>query len=102
MNEYSFIIKPKKKLSRVENKSLRLAVVVPRGSFHSACSETEDAGSIHNKASLILAGCLGGKHAQDQPMALSASITFEQLYEDVEGDSADGHDQKEPLRADPE
>jgi lon-related putative ATP-dependent protease len=50
--------------------------------------ETEMAGRIHNKASLILAGYLGGKYAQDQPMALSASITFEQLYEGVEGDSA--------------
>jgi len=50
--------------------------------------ETEMAGRIHNKASLILAGYLGGKYAQDHPMALSASITFEQLYEGVEGDSA--------------
>jgi lon-related putative ATP-dependent protease len=50
--------------------------------------ETEMAGRIHNKGSLILAGYLGGRYAQDQPLALSASITFEQLYEGVEGDSA--------------
>ena len=50
--------------------------------------ETELGGPIHNKGSLILAGYLGGKYAEDVPLALSASITFEQLYEGVEGDSA--------------
>lgn len=50
--------------------------------------ETELGGPIHNKGSLILAGYLGGKYAGDVPLAFSASITFEQLYEGVEGDSA--------------
>jgi len=50
--------------------------------------ETELGGPIHNKGSLILAGYLGGKYAEDVPLAFSASITFEQLYEGVEGDSA--------------
>ena len=50
--------------------------------------ETELGGPIHNKGSLILAGYLGGRYAEDIPLALSASITFEQLYEGVEGDSA--------------
>jgi lon-related putative ATP-dependent protease len=50
--------------------------------------ETELGGRIHNKGMLILNGYLGGKYAQDLPLALSASITFEQLYEEVEGDSA--------------
>jgi lon-related putative ATP-dependent protease len=50
--------------------------------------ETELGGPIHNKGSLILAGYLGGKYAEDIPLAFSASITFEQLYEGVEGDSA--------------
>ena len=50
--------------------------------------ETELGGRIHNKAMLILTGYLGGKFAQERPMALSASITFEQLYQEVEGDSA--------------
>ncbi len=45
-------------------------------------------GPIHNKGALILAGYLGGKYARDVPLALSASIVFEQLYEGVEGDSA--------------
>lgn len=50
--------------------------------------ETELGGRIHNKGVMILAGYLGGKFAEDIPLALSASITFEQLYEEVEGDSA--------------
>jgi len=50
--------------------------------------ETELGGPIHNKGSMILAGYLGGRYAEDIPLALSASITFEQLYEGVEGDSA--------------
>jgi predicted ATP-dependent protease len=37
---------------------------------------------------MILTGYLGGKFAQDNPLAFSTSITFEQLYEEVEGDSA--------------
>ncbi len=50
--------------------------------------EIELGGPIHNKGSLILAGYLGGRYAEDIPLALTASITFEQLYEGVEGDSA--------------
>jgi len=50
--------------------------------------ETELGGPIHNKGSLILAGYLGGKYAEETPLAFTASITFEQLYEGVEGDSA--------------
>jgi lon-related putative ATP-dependent protease len=50
--------------------------------------ETKLGGQIHNKGSLILAGYLGGKYAEDIPLAFSASITFEQLYDGVEGDSA--------------
>jgi lon-related putative ATP-dependent protease len=50
--------------------------------------ETKLGGRIHNKGHMILSGYLGGKFAQDYPLAFSASITFEQLYEEVEGDSA--------------
>jgi len=50
--------------------------------------EAELGGPIHNKGSLILAGYLGGRYAEEIPLAFSASITFEQLYEGVEGDSA--------------
>jgi len=50
--------------------------------------EIELGGRIHNKGVLILTGYMGGKYAQDQPLTFSASITFEQLYEEMEGDSA--------------
>ena len=50
--------------------------------------ETELGGPIHNKGVLILTGYLGGKYALDRPLAFSASITFEQSYSGVEGDSA--------------
>ena len=50
--------------------------------------ETEMSGSIHSKGVLTLTGFLGHMFAQEKPLALSAQITFEQLYEGVEGDSA--------------
>ena len=50
--------------------------------------EVKMGGRIHNKGSMILAGYLNGKYATDVPMALTASITFEQVYEEIEGDSA--------------
>jgi len=50
--------------------------------------EIKLSGKIYNKGSMIIAGYLGGKYAQDVPVILSASITFEQVYEEVEGDSA--------------
>ncbi len=50
--------------------------------------ETEMGGQIHNKGSMILEGYLGGQFAQDVPLAVSASITFEQTYSGIEGDSA--------------
>jgi predicted ATP-dependent protease len=45
-------------------------------------------GRIHDKGVLILVGFLGGRYAQDKPLSLSASITFEQSYDGVDGDSA--------------
>jgi predicted ATP-dependent protease len=45
-------------------------------------------GRIHNKGVLILGGYLGGKYARDKPLSLSASLSFEQLYDEIEGDSA--------------
>jgi lon-related putative ATP-dependent protease len=45
-------------------------------------------GPIHNKGVLILGGYLGGKYAGEIPLTLSASIGFEQSYDEIEGDSA--------------
>jgi len=50
--------------------------------------ETDMSGNIHSKGVLTLNGYLGGKFAQEKPLALTAQITFEQLYGGVEGDSA--------------
>lgn len=50
--------------------------------------ETKMSGRIHDKAHMILTSYLGGKFSQELPLTLSASICFEQLYEEVEGDSA--------------
>jgi lon-related putative ATP-dependent protease len=50
--------------------------------------ESKLGGRIHNKGAMILSGYLGGTYAQEAPLALSASITFEQVYEEIEGDSA--------------
>lgn len=50
--------------------------------------ETEMSGRIHSKGVAILAAYLGGKYAQDRPLSLNASLTFEQTYSEVEGDSA--------------
>lgn len=50
--------------------------------------ETKMSGKIHEKAILILTGYLGGKYALKQTLSLTASLTFEQLYGGIEGDSA--------------
>ncbi len=50
--------------------------------------EAELSGRIHSKGVLILAGYLRSKYAQDKPLAMSASLCFEQSYSGVEGDSA--------------
>jgi lon-related putative ATP-dependent protease len=50
--------------------------------------EVELGGPIHSKGVLILAGFLGARFATRRPLALSASLVFEQSYSGVEGDSA--------------
>ncbi|MCB9419591.1 MAG: AAA family ATPase [Ardenticatenaceae bacterium] len=50
--------------------------------------ETEMSGPIHDKGVLTLVGYLGGKYAQNQPLSLTASLTFEQNYGGIDGDSA--------------
>ncbi|MBC8016640.1 MAG: AAA family ATPase [Sporomusaceae bacterium] len=50
--------------------------------------ETKMSGTSHSKGVLILSGYIGQKYAQKTPLALTASITFEQLYGGVDGDSA--------------
>jgi predicted ATP-dependent protease len=50
--------------------------------------ETKMSGKIHEKAIMIISSYLGSRYAVKKPISLSASITFEQLYEMIEGDSA--------------
>ncbi len=50
--------------------------------------EVELSGPIHSKGVLILSGYLRQKYASDQPLSCAASISFEQSYSQVEGDSA--------------
>jgi lon-related putative ATP-dependent protease len=50
--------------------------------------EADLSGSTHNKGVLILGGYLRKMFAQDKPLAMSASIAFEQSYSGVDGDSA--------------
>jgi len=45
-------------------------------------------GPVHTKGVLILSGLLGARYGRGQPLSLSASLTFEQSYDEVEGDSA--------------
>ena len=44
--------------------------------------------ATHDKGVLIIAGFLGDRFAQDQPLTLSAALTFEQSYSEIAGDSA--------------
>ncbi len=50
--------------------------------------EVQLSGAIHDKGAMILVGYLGGRYAQKQTLGLSASITFEQSYDEIDGDSA--------------
>lgn len=50
--------------------------------------EAKMSGRIHSKGVMILSGYLSGKYALDKPLSVSASLCFEQSYEEVEGDSA--------------
>ncbi|MCW5774120.1 MAG: Lon protease family protein, partial [Rhodospirillaceae bacterium] len=45
-------------------------------------------GPLHTKGVMILSGYLGAKFALDKPLALSATLVFEQSYGGVDGDSA--------------
>jgi lon-related putative ATP-dependent protease len=45
-------------------------------------------GSLHTKGVMILWGYLAGRYALDVPLALAATLVFEQSYGGVDGDSA--------------
>ncbi|MFY0610970.1 MAG: AAA family ATPase [Hyphomicrobiaceae bacterium] len=50
--------------------------------------EANLSGALHTKGVMILWGYLAGKFAEEIPLALAASLVFEQSYGGVDGDSA--------------
>lgn len=50
--------------------------------------EVKKSGSIHDKGVLILSGYLGERYGKEKPLSISTSITFEQNYNGIDGDSA--------------
>jgi len=50
--------------------------------------EVDLSGPIHSKGVMILAGYLGMRYGRRVPLSLSCTVTFEQSYDEVEGDSA--------------
>ncbi len=59
-----------------------------KGGFVNIEREANLSGPIHDKGVLILGGFFGERFARDKPLALAASIAFEQSYSGIEGDSA--------------
>jgi lon-related putative ATP-dependent protease len=50
--------------------------------------EVHLSGRLHNKGVMILEGYLHGQYATKEPLSLAASLSFEQNYAEIEGDSA--------------
>jgi lon-related putative ATP-dependent protease len=63
-------------------------VSMGRGTVESIEREIDLSGPIHSKGFLILTGYLAGQYGQEWPLALRATLTFEQSYGGVDGDSA--------------
>ena len=59
-----------------------------RGQIVMVERESDMAGRIHNKGFLILRGFLTDRFGQNAASTVHASLTFEQLYGDIDGDSA--------------
>ena len=59
-----------------------------RGGIASIEREIELSGPIHSKGFMILSGYLSATYAQEWPLVVAATLTFEQSYDEVEGDSA--------------
>ncbi len=65
------------------------AVASPgRGLVASIEREAGLSGATHDKGVLTITGLLASMFARDTPLSLSATISFEQNYDEIEGDSA--------------
>jgi predicted ATP-dependent protease len=67
---------------------LTASVHVGRGQVVDIQREIKMGGPSHSKGVLILSGYLAGRYSPEQPLALHASLAFEQTYSEVDGDSA--------------
>jgi predicted ATP-dependent protease len=63
-------------------------IYVGRGGVTVIEREVHLSGRIHNKGVLTLEGYLHGQYATREPLTLAASLSFEQNYSEIEGDSA--------------
>ncbi|MBF6600374.1 MAG: AAA family ATPase [Dehalococcoidia bacterium] len=63
-------------------------VSLGRGQVVNLEREIARSGPSHSKGFLILTGYINGKFAHRQPLSFAASLTFEQVYDEVDGDSA--------------
>jgi predicted ATP-dependent protease len=63
-------------------------VSLGRGQMVNIDREVQKSGPSHSKGFLILSGYINGKFAHRQPLSFAASITFEQVYDEIDGDSA--------------
>lgn len=63
-------------------------VSLGRGQVTNIEREVQKSGPSHSKGFLILNGYMNGKFAHRQPLSFSASLAFEQVYDEVDGDSA--------------
>ena len=59
-----------------------------RGNVVSIQREAELSGPIYDKGVLTLSGYFGGQYGKDQQLSIEASISMEQVYDGVDGDSA--------------
>ena len=59
-----------------------------RGGIINIDREAQMSGALHTKGILILTGFLRTRFAQNKPLSLTASLTFEQNYGPIDGDSA--------------
>jgi len=61
---------------------------IGRGNVLDIHREVQLSGPIHGKGLLTLVGYFGGQYGIDGSLSMEASLSFEQTYEDIDGDSA--------------
>jgi len=61
---------------------------VGRGSVLDIQREVQLGGPVHGKGVLTLTGYFGGQYGTRHSLSMEASLSFEQLYDDIDGDSA--------------